>query len=616
MDTKRKVIVIGLDGLEPTIVRTMLGRGELPHLARLAARGGFSCVRTTFPAQTPVAWSTFATGVNPGGHGIYDFIRRNPKTYLPDLALNRYEQKNAFMPPRAVNLRRGVPVWQLLSDAGIPSTVLRCPCTYPPDSFRGRMLSGMGVPDLRGGLGTSTYYSTADGLKPGESEQVVQVKVGTDGVISTSVIGPRNPRSGATLELPVTIRLDVTRKRVTVTSDGEPSTLEVPLGQWSDWLQIRFKAGLLQTVRGMVRFHLVALEPTFELYASPVNFDSDAPLFPISSPANYTQELTSKIGRFYTTGMVEDHAGLNNGRFDEAAYLDQCAQVLRERERMMLFELNRHKDGFFFCLFDTPDRLQHMFWRFREPDHPVNQTRRSDDFTRTIEDHYRECDAIIGRAIEAVDDHTLLIVLSDHGFGSFQRGLNLNTWLHRHGFLALKKGCEPGEEAGDLLKQVDWSQTRAYALGLGSIYVNIKGREGEGIVADTAVDEVKTAIVAGLAGLVDTERNHPAVRNVWRREQIYSGCYLDEAPDLVVGFERGYRVSWATALGGVPEPLFEDNLKKWSGDHIIDPELVPGVLFMNSAFRSGGHLVDLAPTILSALGVPKGPAMEGEALLA
>jgi predicted AlkP superfamily phosphohydrolase/phosphomutase len=390
----------------------------------------------------------------------------------------------------------------------------------------------------------------------------------------------------------------------------------VPLGRWSDWLQIRFKAGLLQTVRGMVRFHLVALEPTFELYASPVNFDSDAPLFPISSPANYTQELTSKIGRFYTTGMVEDHAGLNNGRFDEAAYLDQCAQVLRERERMMLFELNRHRDGFFFCLFDTPDRLQHMFWRFREPDHPVHRTRRSDDFTRTIEDHYRECDAIIGRAMEAVDDHTLLIVLSDHGFGSFQRGLNLNTWLHRHGFLALKKGSEPGEEAGDLLKQVDWSQTRAYALGLGSIYVNIKGREGEGIVADAAVEEVKTAIVSGLTGLVDTERNHPAVRNVWRREQIYSGSYLDEAPDLVVGFERGYRVSWATALGGVPEPLFEDNLKKWSGDHIIDPELVPGVLFMNNAFRSGGHLVDLAPTILSALGAPKGPAMEGEALVA
>jgi predicted AlkP superfamily phosphohydrolase/phosphomutase len=614
MDVKRKVVVVGLDGLEPTIVRSQIARGELPHLARLAASGGFSCVRTTLPAQTPVAWSTFATGVNPGGHGIFDFIRRNPTTYLPDLALNRYEQKNSFMPPRAVNLRRGVPVWQVLSDAGIPSTVLRCPCTYPPDNFRGRMLSGMGVPDLRGGLGTATFYSSNDDVRAGESEQAVKVTV-RDGIVSTHVVGPRNPRTGGTLELPLTIRLEPERSRVTVISDGEPSTFEIRPGEWSDWLQVRFKAGLLQTVRGMVRFHLVRLQPVFELYASPVNFDTDAPLFPISSPQNYGQELTSNIGRFYTTGMVEDHTGLNNDRFDEAAYLDQCAQVLRERERMLMFELNRHREGFLFCLFDTPDRLQHMFWRFREADHPVNRVSPPDAFVRTIEDHYRECDAIVGRTMKALDDDTLLIVLSDHGFGSFQRGLNLNTWLHQNGFLALKKGIEPGEEAGDLLKHVDWSQTTAYALGLGSIYVNMKGREQEGIVADTAIDDVKASIASALSGLVDTERNTPAVRNVWRREQAYRGACVDEAPDLIVGFARGYRVSWATALGGVPRGLFEDNVKKWSGDHIVDPELVPGVLFMNQPFRSGGHLVDLAPTILSALGVPKGKDMEGETLL-
>jgi predicted AlkP superfamily phosphohydrolase/phosphomutase len=614
MDVKRKVVVVGLDGLEPTIVRSQIARGELPHLARLAASGGFSCVRTTLPAQTPVAWSTFATGVNPGGHGIFDFIRRNPTTYLPDLALNRYEQKNSFMPPRAVNLRRGVPVWQVLSDAGIPSTVLRCPCTYPPDNFRGRMLSGMGVPDLRGGLGTATFYSSNDDVRAGESEQAVKVTV-RDGIVSTHVVGPRNPRTGGTLELPLTIRLEPERSRVTVISDGEPSTFEIRPGEWSDWLQVRFKAGLLQTVRGMVRFHLVRLQPVFELYASPVNFDTDAPLFPISSPQNYGQELTSNIGRFYTTGMVEDHTGLNNDRFDEAAYLDQCAQVLRERERMLMFELNRHREGFLFCLFDTPDRLQHMFWRFREADHPVNRVAPPDAFVRTIEDHYRECDAIVGRTMKALDDDTLLIVLSDHGFGSFQRGLNLNTWLHQNGFLALKKGIEPGEEAGDLLKHVDWSQTTAYALGLGSIYVNMKGREQEGIVADTAIDDVKASIASALSGLVDTERNTPAVRNVWRREQAYRGACVDEAPDLIVGFARGYRVSWATALGGVPRGLFEDNVKKWSGDHIVDPELVPGVLFMNQPFRSGGHLVDLAPTILSALGVPKGKDMEGETLL-
>src|SRR4051812_44055809 len=181
-------MVIGLDGLEPKIVEPMLAAGELPNLARLRGQGGFSRVATTSPAQTPVAWSTFATGVNPGGHGIFDFIRRNPKTYAPDLSLNRYEQKNAFTPPRAVNLRRGTPVWELLGKAGIESTIVRCPCTYPPDNLRGRMLSGMGVPDLRGGLGTPTFYTSAEGVKAGESETVVPVQV-KGGTVTTQLVG-------------------------------------------------------------------------------------------------------------------------------------------------------------------------------------------------------------------------------------------------------------------------------------------------------------------------------------------------------------------------------------------------------------------------------------------
>src|SRR3954454_3835164 len=179
----KRVIVIGLDGLEPKIVESMLTAGELPNLQRLRFQGGYGRVATTSPAQTPVAWSTFATGRNPGGHGIFDFLRRDPKTYLPDNGLNRYEQKNVFSPPRAVNLRRGTPVWDRLSAAGISSTILRCPCTYPPDRARGSILSGMGVPDLRGGFGTATFYSSDPSVSPRESEHVVPVQVGGDGMI-------------------------------------------------------------------------------------------------------------------------------------------------------------------------------------------------------------------------------------------------------------------------------------------------------------------------------------------------------------------------------------------------------------------------------------------------
>jgi predicted AlkP superfamily phosphohydrolase/phosphomutase len=613
----KKVIVIGLDGLEPKIVKALLDAGELPNFASLQQQGGFARVRTTYPPQTPVAWSTFQTGTNPGGHGIYDFLSRDPQTYLPALSLTRYEQKNRFLPPQVVNLRRGVPVWQLLSEAGIHSAILRCPCTYPPDKVQGRMLSGVGVPDLRGGLGTSTFYSSSGDIRAEENEKIIHLKTNGTGSVSTHLIGPRNPKTGEDLQLDITLHLEPDKRQITLTSEGQPKPLEIREGQWSDWLRVKFRAGMLQSVSGQVRFYLTQLEPVLELYASPVNFDPDAPLFPISHPADYASELAGRLGTFYTTGMAEDHDGLNHERFDETAYLQQCEVVLRERVKMMHFELERFRQGLFFCLFDTPDRLQHMFWRFREDNHPANHRGEAiEPMRHIIEDHYRTCDRILGQVFRYVDDETLMIVLSDHGMNSFQRGIHLNTWLYDNGFLALKDGIKPGEEAGEFFRGVDWSRTKAYALGLGGIYLNLRDREGNGIVSTDEAEAIKSDIARGLADLRDPERGEAAVRSVAAREAIYSGPYVSEAPDLLVNFAPGYRVSWGTPLGGVPQGLFEDNTKKWGGDHMIDPSFAPGVLFMNRPFQGdNASLVDLAPTILKTLGVPKGSAMEGASLL-
>jgi predicted AlkP superfamily phosphohydrolase/phosphomutase len=613
----KKVIVIGLDGLEPKIAKALLDAGELPNLAQLRQQGGFSIVRTTYPPQTPVAWSTFQTGTNPGGHGIYDFLRRDPETYLPALSLTRYEQKNRFLPPQVVNLRRGIPMWQLLTEAGVHSTILRCPCTYPPDKIQGQMLSGVGVPDLRGGLGTSTFYSSGDGFHAEENEKIIHIQTNGANPVSTHLIGPRNPKTGDDLQVDITLHLEPVKKQIVLTSEGQPKTLEIREGQWSDWLKVKFKAGMLQSVSGQVRFFLTQLTPVLELYASPINFDPDAPLFPISHPAEYASELAARLGTFYTTGMAEDHDGLNHERFDETAYLQQCEVVLRERAKMMRYELERFKQGLFFCLFDTPDRLQHMFWRFRENNHPANHNGDANGQMRhVIEDHYRTCDRIVGQALQYADEDTLVIVLSDHGMNSFQRGIHLNTWLHDNGFLALNTGVKPGEEAGEFFHNVDWSNTKAYALGLGGIYLNMKGREGKGIVRTEDVEAIKTDIARGLTDLRDPERGEVAVRGVVAREAIYSGPFVSEAPDLLVNFAPGYRVSWGTPLGGTPEGLFEDNTKKWGGDHMIDPNLAPGVLFMNRPFQGeNASLLDLAPTILATLGVPKGAAMEGSSLL-
>lgn len=630
----RRVIVIGLDGLEPRLVEAMLERGELPHFAALRERGGMSRVATTTPAQTPVAWSTFATGVNPGRHGIFDFLRRNPATYLPELALTRYEQKNAFVPPKAVNLRHGRTMWECLSDRDIPSVVIRCPCMYPPPPIKGRVLCGLGVPDLRGGLGTPTLFTTDPDATPRESENVARLAAIGLRRFSGRLPGPHHPRKGGAFDCELTFEVDPAAAECAVRAGGLQPAVTVPLGGWSDWLRVAFKTGLMQSTRGMIRLSLRRIEPELEVYASPVNFDPSAPLFPLSAPSEYAAELEQRLGPYYTAGMVEDHTGLGNGRLDEAAFLAQCADVYAEREAMLLCELERLDAGCLFCLFDTPDRIQHMFWRFRDPrfgfspetgddrspgdDRPPERATspaKGAEFRDVIEEHYRRCDATLGRVLEHVDPGTLVIAVSDHGFGSFRRGVNLNTWLHEEGLLAFK-GAGGVAARQEFFHEVDWSRTKAYAVGLGGIYLNRAGREREGIVADVDAAPLARQIAQRLSGLVDPQEQSVAVRGARLRDDVYSGEAVGDAPDVLVDFAAGYRASWRTALGGCAPGVIEDNTRAWAGDHIVDPQLVPGVLLMNRPFRKeGARLLDMAPTILQAFGLAPEPAFEGEELL-
>jgi predicted AlkP superfamily phosphohydrolase/phosphomutase len=626
---RKKVIVIGLDGLEPTIVESMLERGELPNLSRIKQTGSYSRLKTTYPAQTPVAWSSFATGTNPGGHGIFDFISRDPSTYLPDAALSRFERpKSAFAPPQVVNQRKGVPVWQVLSHAGIPSVVLRCPCTFPPDDFNGRLIAGVGVPDLRGSQNKGTFYTQDASVMAKESEQVVTLAAGSD--IKTHVIGPRNTKQSPPADTKAEIRVQVKKdsRSLLIETAGTPARIEVKEHSWSEWVRFKFKLSMLQSVTGIARFNVRQLEPHLEFYVSAVNFDPAAPVFPVSSPGTYAKDLAGAIGLFATLGMAEDHNGLNNGRFDEHAYLAQCELVIKERERMMRFELDRFSEGLFFVLYDTPDRVQHMLWRFRDPAHPGYEPDLAKEFSTRIEQHYSRCDQLLAPVLDKADENTILMVLSDHGFNTFRRAFDTNTWLYQNGLLALKNGTCPSEDLGEGFETVDWSRTYAYAVGLGGIYLNFKGREREGIVEEgTEAEKVRNAIQAGLGRIVDSHAQAPAIRGVSRREDLYSGPYAGNAPDLLVNFNPGFRVSWQSAVGGFANALIEDNMRRWGGDHIIDPEAVPGVLFMNSgvvappsspSVRAGEgppNIIDLAPTILNYLGVPVPQSMEGTSLL-
>ncbi len=624
---RKKVIVIGLDGLEPSIVEAMLGRGELPNLAKIRASGSYTRLKTTYPAQTPVAWSSFMTGTNPGGHGIFDFISRDPQTYLPDVALTRFERpKNMLAQPRVVNRRQGVPLWQPLSGAGIPSTILRCPCTFPPETLQGRMLAGVGVPDLRGSQSKGTFYTQDKTAVAEENEQLVFLDpspLTSGSELSTRVIGPRNTKTSPASDTfcEVRVRIDRASRKLVIHTGGAPSRIEVSEKGWSEWVRFKFKFSMLQSVSGIARFYVRQLEPHLEFYVSAVNFDPAAPMFPVSSPGDYARELSDKIGLFSTLGMAEDHNGLNNGRLDEAAYLQQCELVLSERERTMRFELDRFGEGLFFMLFDTPDRVQHMLWRFRDREHPGFEPDLSPELATEVEEQYRRCDALLTAVLDKVDENTLLIVLSDHGFGTFRRAFDTNTWLLQNGLLALKNGRKPAEKTGDGFSEVDWSKTSAYAVGLGGIYLNLKGRESGGILEEgTEAERVRRAIQSGLADFPDAHTERPAIRSVSRREELYSGAFVQNSPDLLVNFHRGFRVSWQSALGGFSDSLLADNMRRWSGDHIVDPESVPGILFMNRALRpqrdqGSARIIDLAPTILNYLGVAAPETMEGVPLL-
>jgi predicted AlkP superfamily phosphohydrolase/phosphomutase len=308
--------------------------------------------------------------------------------------------------------------------------------------------------------------------------------------------------------------------------------------------------------------------------------------------------------------MVEDHVGFENGRLDEEAFLDQCDEVWREREAMLERELSRSGQGLVYCLFDTPDRVQHLFWRYGDPGHPANRQRPPrPGFTGTIADQYRRADEILGRVLAAADDRTLVITLSDHGFGSFRRGVDLNAWLAEKGLLAVL----PNEP---FPRNIDWRKTRAYALGLGGIYLNLAGREGHGTVDPTEAAVLKARIAEELTGLVDPEHQQVAVRRVASREDLYRGPHVQAAPDLQVLFGAGYRVSWESSSGGVAPRVFLDNTRTWSGDHTVDPALVPGFLLMNRPFDgAGARLEDFAPTILESLGCQDVAGLEGRGIL-
>ena len=592
----KKVIILGLDGLSPGILEPMMAEGALPHFARLKEKGSYSALSTTNPSQSPVAWSGFATGKNPGKNGVFDFIIRDPKNYGLELSLSNIEKG------KAKRVIKSKCFWEYTSDKKIPTVIITCPITFPPDKIHGRMLSGMGVPDVLGTEGTFTFYTSEFVRKDKEIGGKV-FQVNKSAMMVLNLIGPRVATAGRRADhVKVPVKVTMRKDKNSVNIEYQNNSFTLNKGQWSDFKDVTFKLGLFKKMKGILKFYLVETQPEFKLYISPINYDPRDPYFPVAYPPGYGRELVKNIGLYYTLGMPMDTWAVNEKRLTEKPFLEQANAVLDEKNKMLDFEMSRLKSGVLFCYFESPDIIQHMFWRYTDPKHPLYEENAPAEYKNTIRSWYKKLDDTLGRVMQQLGENDDLIVLSDHGFDTFRRAAHVNSWLRQNGYLEL---TNPHAESGaELLADIDWDKTRAYGIGFGAIYINQSGREGRGIVSPGRETEaLKKEISGKLLQWHDEKYEKAVISKVYSREEIFRGDYADITPDLYIGFNIGYRASWQTALGGAPKDLIEDNLKKWSGSHLFDPAIIPGILLSNRKILKGNpSIYDITPTVLKVVG--------------
>ena len=622
----KKLIVLGIDGMDPQLLRKFMQEGKMPNFSRLAEQGSFKELGTSIPPQSPVAWSNLITGMNAGGHGIFDFIHRDPKTFELYFSTSRVEAPkhnvrlgNWVVPigsGTAEQLRKGTAFWTVLDQHDIPNSVFRIPANFPPIPAKGETVSGMGTPDLRGTYGTFTFY-TDDATAvagPVEGGQIVPVQV-ENSEVKTSLIGPDNSfRKGSPPATePFRVAIDPLEPVASVSFQDQEFVLRE--GEWSGWVPVEFQLiPFFGNVKGICRFYLKQAHPRFQLYVSPINIDPANPALPISTPKTYSKQLSEEVGEFYTQGIAEDTKALSSAVLDDKEYLEQSREVLAEHRRIFDAEFPKFRDGMFFFYFSSLDLNSHMFWRLMDEKHPEYDAALAAQNANAIEWFYHQIDEVLGEVIPKLDAGTTLLVLSDHGFAPYNRSFNLNTWLLQNGYVVMKN--DSTQDSAEPLANVDWSKTRAYGLGLNGLYVNLRGRERQGIVApgaeeDALIREISDKLLAER----DPKTNLPIITRMDRASVVYQGPYANSGPDLLVGYNRGYRAGWQTILGAFPPDVIEDNTNPWSGDHCMDSTLVPGVVLSNRKIAiENPALTDIAPTVFAEFGIAKPGDLRGQSI--
>ena len=654
----QKLVILGFDGLDPHLVTRWMQAGQLPNMAKIASQGGMSALGTTHSPESPTAWASFATGVNPGKHNIYDFLVRDTSTYFPDLGMVRRQPAKFlfnYIPiakPKVLPLRGGTSFWVTAGREGVRASVLTVPVTFPPEDVpNGELLSGLPLPDIRGTMGTFSYYATdLSRYEEGNTEMggILKRLVVDKDVATTELIGPPNPvvrqqveairRKGLSLtdadraamaelqaredvRIPFTIRWNRPAKTATVEIEGQSMLLEV--GKTSRWIDLDFNVNFFVRLHGMAQMRLMNADKELQLYVSPVNWKPDHPPVPMSAPASFSGDLFERLGYYRTLGWAEATWPLNEGRMDEATFMEDLYRAFDDRAQVILNRIDAHDWDVLVGVIESTDRVQHMMWRLIDEKHPMYDSAMAAKFGDSILEVYRRADQFVGEVVQRLEPGTQVLIVSDHGFHSWRKAVNLNTWLVQQGYMTLQ-GQQPGEKklddlfgGGTFWENVDWSHTRAYAMGIGQIYFNLRGREARGIVSPGGESkQLADELSARLLTMKDPDDGAPIIRAVYKRDDVYSGEYLENASELQVGMEDGYRVSWQTTLGGSPQGIVYPNMKKWSGDHGgYDYATTAGVLISSRPLTGQSpSIVDIAPTVLKYFGLSIPKDIDGKPL--
>jgi len=589
----RPVVLLGFDGVDPRLVERFGRAGMLPNLMRLARSGHLGPLASTSPPNSPVAWSTFATGRDPGEHGVFGFLTRDAGNYLPAIAPYSISPPrfSPYRAARAVSRRQGRDFWQTLDGRGRSLTMLFVPYAYPPPRLRhGRVIAGLGACDLRFTNSSFTYY-TSESSRAGKKSRaaggrIVPVQV-VSGQVRTSLQGPWGP-GGKPLTLPLVLVVDRRSHQVTINLAGQRQRLTP--GQRSNWFKVVFTAEGHQFA-GRLRFHLIEVTPDLKLYATPIGLDPRRPALPLGWPGKWLSRSVQQHD-LSTVGWVHDTSAVNAGVLPAEVFLQQLLDTMQQRASLLLREISTALPQVTLAVFTGTDRAAHMF--YRQLDEP-----RGGAIGRV----YRLMDDIVGRVQSRLPAGCQLVVMSDHGFHPFDHQLHLNNWLVQQGMQVRRRAGQ----AMKFLRGIDWSRTSAYALGNGQIYVNQLGREGKGTVpAGPARQAVLEKAAKTLLELRHPETGRRPVRAVVPVADRAAAGVRDRAPDLQVAFAPGWRSSWETSLGGAPATgIFAPNPKAWCGDHAAshEPE-TPGFIACGKRLRKPDPWIgDLANSLLALCGI-------------